>query len=120
MCALDTSSVDQKTPFTLEHFSQILQDTYRIYKRDKVMPKARLAYCNGYVDALLTCGLIDEQDLQLLVDNANKEVFGMTLQQRQYEFDVYHDPQAQDANATSRSIVSATKSASLIPNHNPR
>jgi len=101
---LDTSSLDQKISLAIEHFSELLQDTYRVYKRDKVMPKERQAYCNGYADAMLSFGLINKQDLHALVDKVNKKVFGMTLQQRQYEFDVFHDPQAQDANATSRSI----------------
>ncbi len=98
---MDTSSVDQKTPFTVEHFIELLQNTYRVYKRDKVMPKERQAYCNGYADALLRLGVIDKQDLHVLVDNANKAVFGMTLQQRQYEFDVFHEPQ--DPNYEHRS-----------------
>ena len=96
MCALDTSSLDQKLPFTLEHFTQLVQDTYRVYKRDKVMPQERRAYCNGYADAMLRMGLINQQDLHILVDKANQQVFGMTLQQRQYEFDVFHHPQAPD------------------------
>lgn len=67
------------------------------------MPKERQAYCNGYADAMLSFGLVDKQDLLILIDNANKEVFGMTLQQRQYEFDVFHDPQPQDPNPVHRS-----------------
>ncbi len=83
---------DAGSELTVQRFKDLLMDVYRVYKRDKVMPKEKRAYCNGYADALLISKQIDNLQLQQIIDLANMEVFGMTLKQRQYEFDIFHEP----------------------------
>ena len=83
-------------------FVDLLEDVYRHYKGNKTMPKERRAYCNGYADALMTLGLINDDQLSGLIDNANRVVFGMTLKQRQYEFDIYHETQLLDPAPSQR------------------
>ncbi|MDP6165090.1 MAG: hypothetical protein QGI54_03020 [Gammaproteobacteria bacterium] len=89
---METLSLSKIQISSIDQFRTQLISVYRIYKRDKVMPKERREYCIGYHDALLNLGVLTEQQMAQIIDEVNEEIFGMTLAQRQYELDFFHEP----------------------------
>ena len=76
----------------ITRLSAILQDVYKKYRDNGVMPNDRKQYVSGYADALMTLKLLRQPELEALIEDANMKVFGMSVKDRREVLDIEADP----------------------------
>jgi len=91
---------DEQT--ALAKLSSILEDVYKQYRDNGVMPNDRKQYFSGFADALMTLGLLDQSQLETLVEDTNVKVFNMSLKERREVLDIKADPSMFDSPAWVR------------------
>jgi len=83
----------------ITRLSAILEDVYKKYRDNGVMPDDRKQYFSGYADALMTLKLLSQPELEALIEDANMKVFGMSVKDRREVLDIKADPSMFDSPA---------------------
>ncbi len=82
----------------------LLVNIYQDLQASGVMPDDKLKYFNGFIEAALIMGAYSPEKLDELVDDANLEVFGMTLLERKNSSDYRSFPELFDQPAYQRKM----------------
>jgi len=71
---------DEKRQY-LEHFRKILKESYLVLKKSQTFPKEKGCFIEGFMTAGRFFG-VSVRELEMIVNELNLEVFGMTLETR--------------------------------------
>lgn len=86
----------------MARLAAILEDVYRQYKINGLMPSDRKHYFSGYANALMTLDLLSQSRLEELIEETNLTVFNMSLKSRRERLDIKADPSMFDSPAWRR------------------
>jgi len=80
-----TANADQTA---MARLGSIVEDVYKQYRDNGVMPNDRKQYFSGFADALMTLELLSQSQLEELVEDTNVKVFSMSLKERREVLDI--------------------------------